>query len=158
MTFNKLRDYVDQKRRSEIELGELLLQAKQNYRDLVGEGINTWHDFLAQPEIALSNSEANFLMAIAETFLVRDYEAMPKANAKLIIKMKHYDEEVLNAAKTLSVKDFKERYYDIVTEDNGERTYSYIVMKKCNETGNLSKVHEVESEEVLAAFKDKIHD
>jgi hypothetical protein len=158
MTFKDLVLTIRNYRENEIALGRLLLEAKSSYRDLVGEGINTWHDFIAQPEIALSTTEANFLLGIAETFFVIDYMGMPKANAKLILKMGEVDEEILYAAKTLSIKDFRDRYYDLVTEEKGERTYSYLVMKKCNETGNLSKVHEVESEEVLSAFKDKIHD
>lgn len=158
MTFNELVAGVATKREVEIELGRMLLEAKQNYRELIGEGINTWHDFLAQPEIAMTNSEAQFLMDIAETFFVQDYVQMPKASAKLILKMQDQDEEVISAAKTLSVKDFRDRYYDITTKEKGERTYSYMVMRKCNETGNLTKVHKVESEEVLEMFKDKLHD
>ena len=121
-------------------------------------------DYLAQPEVGLTKGEANRLVQIYEEFVVKfHYDEVYIANIPL--KNLHYllpiakatkDESkitsLLNEAKHLSQKDFKERVYDIKTEDKGERTYEYLIMKKCKETGGMVKVHNIPSEEIKYRF------
>lgn len=155
---NELQDFVVNKKLNDYRLGVALREVKNSYRDLVGEGIDTWHDFLNQPEVGMTVREANELISIADKLTYEQYCDMPTATAKYLVRLKiDLGDEILYSASTLTTKDFKERYFDIKTNDEGQRTYSFMVMKKCNETGNLTKVHEVESEEVLKAFKDKIN-
>lgn len=144
MTFNQLSELLRDYKAVLVSLGHVLKEAKGSYREMVGEGINTWADFLSQPEIGLSVREATSLIQLAE------YESstgvpipdLNLATAKLGASKGILDPALIEDMKVLNLKDFKERHYDVVSGvDNAPRTYTYLVMKRCNETGNLTKVY-----------------
>ena len=60
-------------------------------------------------------------------------------------------EELANHAKVLSQKDFRELVHELKT-DSPDRTYEYMIMRKCLETGNLNKVHGIDSEQIINKF------
>lgn len=163
-------------RHNQIKVGGLLKYLKEDDRyKLATGGVDTWNQFLKQPEIGLTVSKANTLIDIYDMFVDKlhiseDYlSSIPFANLKrLLPEMKrrfdetHEDEkveivEILEQARTLSDKDFK----NVLVENNetyGDqpRTYTYMVMRKCNETGNLNKVHDISSEDIVS--KLNIHE
>lgn len=152
MTFNFLKDQVTLYKTVLLQLGEMLGSIKDGaYRELVGEGINTWSDFLAQPEIGLSVREANALVRLADWVDAMDVplEQLNLATANFAASKGILERDLLEDIKVLSLKDFKERHYDHVTNDSGPRTYTYLLMKKCNETGNMTKVHDVDEEQLV---------
>jgi hypothetical protein len=158
--YNKLKDLIKYHRITRYEMGAILHRFKsdQLWEEEIGEGVGGFHDFVAMPEIGLTTREANVLIQDYEFIeeLGLDAEALPTANLRHMVKTNRgITGEMVEAAMHLSPKDFKERYYDIAKPE-GERTYTYMVMRRCIETGNLEKVHGVESEEVLQAFNDKI--
>lgn len=124
------------------------LKHKSLYKKAVGEGINTWRDFLAMPEIGLSESDAKALMTLAK---LEDWN-IPFATAKVITNKGELDAPMLFDAQTLTTKDFKERYHEVKTND-APQTYTYLVMKKSNETGNMSKVHAITSKDIEEKFE-----
>lgn len=144
--------------------GEILweLKNKNAFKNAFGKGIDTWEEFLKTPEISLSMSTANRLMKLYEFFVIKNkinrevFVNIPTVLLGIIARSKldgEKLEEAIQAAQSLSVKDFRERFYDIQSGSaEGERTYSYMIMRKCNETKNLSKVHGVSSEEILEKF------
>lgn len=162
---------VNESKAGFIEIGKLLYHLKQDNRFLeaVGEGIDTWGAYIAQPEINLTNAEANRLMQIYETFCLK-WGTPENEIAEIPIKNLHYllpiakelntefvddaDQlvELLNAAETLSQRDFRERVRDIRHGEDGVRTYEYLVMKKCVETGSMQKVHGLDSETIKQSF------
>jgi len=143
-----------------ILMGELLYRLKSgdNYLDAVGEGIDTWIDYVKQPEIGLSVGEANRLVQIYEHFVERlGYKK--EIIADIPVKNLHYllpivkdmdggkdVDELVNEARHLSQRDFKERVYDIRHEQE-ERTYTFVIMRKCDQTGSLERVYVLEDEE-----------
>lgn len=155
-----LADQVSFSKQSSVEVGKLLhdLRLDDNYLTAVGEGIETWQSYLAQPEIGLSVSEANRLIQIYEVFVLRwefeeeEIAAIPTKNlhtllplAKAIEVSPEGEEELMalvNDATHLSQRDFKERLHDVKSQDDGVRTYEYVIMQKCIETGGLRKVHD----------------
>lgn len=144
------------------ELGKQLKKIKENESWVyeIGNGIDTWHEYLSQPEIGMTVREANDLIKMAD--YARKTNTNPQEfstkNYKMLVKEHESNEEIIESAKVLSNRDFKERYYDHKTADKGKRTYTYMVMKRCNETNNMSKVHGVESDEVLKKFKEHIYE
>lgn len=169
---NKLLEVVQFSKQSFVAMGALLheLYNEEKYLDAVGEGIDTWEDYLKQPEIGLTPKEANRLIQIYETFVLR-FEFSEERIANIPIKNLHYllpvakqlDDssqeelaELVEAAGALTQTDFRERIYDVKTEETGDRTYVYLVMQRCNETGTLRKIPGIESEEILEVFNDRI--
>lgn len=163
-THTELIQNVFDSKKSFVAMGQLLskLKRQDNFKEAVGEGIDTWIDYISQPEIALSKSEADRLIQIYEVLVEKfGYDAEYISN--IPIKNLHYllprikDLEqgnqddtdslasLLDDAKVLSQKDFKERFYEI-DHHYTQKTYTYLVMKKCNETGSLTKVHGIESQ------------
>lgn len=152
-----------------VTMGRLLASLKNDdaYQEAQG-GYETWQSYLAQPEIGLSVSEANRLIQIYDTF-VRRFGFEEEHIATVPIKNLHYllpiakdmedREEVgglLDDAASLSQRDFKERLQDYKNDD-GVRTYQYIIMQKCLETGGLRKVHDYSPEDVdimIQRFED----
>ena len=126
----------------------------------MGDGINTWSDFLAQPEIGMTVREANQLIQLAEYVSgvnVPLWE-LNLATARFAALRGIVDPELLDDMKVLTLKDFKDRHYDKNTDDKGERTYKYLVMKRCNETGNLSKVYTDEVEKIEKRLAEELGD
>lgn len=159
MIFSQLVDVLKWYKAELYNVGEALSIAKESYATMVGEGINTWASFLEQPEIGLTVREANSLIQLYEW--VGDGD-VPLADLNLTtakfcalkgIPMEGMEEDM----KVLSLKDFKDRHYDVVSkEDNAPRTYTYMVMKRCNETGNLTKVYGEGVEELEETIKTKL--
>ncbi len=143
---------------ADVHVGHLLSQIKEGerYKEEIGEGINTWHDYLSQPEIGLSVAEANALIKLYQFCTTHDITdqtiaRIPTPSMRHLVKNATSlpTEEILEAGATLSYRDFKDRFYDHVTSDTGKRSYSYMVMKRCLETGTLSKVYDEELEDAI---------
>lgn len=143
-----------------IELGKVLndLKKDDNYKKAVGD-TDTWQHFVKQPEINLSVSEANKLIDIYVNFVEElgySEEQLAETtikNLKILLPFakdlpENFD-EMFEQAKVLSDKDLKNALVES-KEKLGEskRTYKYLVMKRCLETGNLTKVHDLPSEEI----------
>lgn len=152
-------------KQSFVMMGEVLSALKHNdtFREAVGEGYDTWQAYLAQPEIGLSVSEANRLIQIYETFVLK-FRLDPERLANVPLKNLHYllpivkdmDDEsevdaLVNDAASLSQRDFRERIQDLKS-DSGLRTYEFVLMKKCIETGSMRKVHGVSSADIEQAL------
>ena len=155
-----------QTRKLGIVKGKVLWELKANnlFKKAFGQGVDTWEEFLRSPEIAMTVSEANRTMQLYEYFVLK-YELSEDELADVPVKsLRHMlprlksgeiesDDipELIGAASTLTFNEFKERMYDVQFEDEN-RTYKYIVMRKCNETKNLSKVVDISHEEILTVF------
>ncbi len=153
---NELVTLLKSVRIAGVHAGHLLMEMREGerYKEEIGEGINTWHDYLSQPDIGMSVVEANALIKLFQfctSHNISDHTIarIPTPTLKHLVKNSATlpTEEILEAGATLSTRDFKERFYDHVTEDKGKRTYTYMVMKKCLETGTMTKVYEDELEE-----------
>lgn len=155
---------IQDSKRNFMVMGELLyhLREDDNFKEAVGEGIDTWIDYIKQPEIGLSKGEANRLVQIYENFVHR-LEFKPEDIAQIPIKNLHYllpvvkemdnskdVQNLLDEASSLSQSDFKERIYDIRHDE--ERTYTYIIMKKSDQTGALSRVYDISSDDIISKF------
>lgn len=134
----------------EIRDGEL-------YTKEIGQGIDTWHDYLSQPEIGMTVHEANTLINLMDYMVRNGIDpdcGIPTKTLKFLAKNNIDNPEIIYAASQLTHKDFKELHYD--KGSTKPRTYTYMLMKRCNETGNLTKVHGIESSELEDNFKDKL--
>jgi len=169
---NKLLEVIQLSKQSFVAMGALLyeLYNEERYLDAVGAGIDSWEDYLKQPEVGLTPKEANRLMQIYEVFVLQ-YGYPEDVLADISVKNMHYllpvvkkfdgthAEEVdalVQDAAHLTQTDFRERIYDVKTEETGERTYVYLVMQRCVETGTLKRVPGIDSDEILEVFKDRI--
>lgn len=164
----KLLEVILNSKRNFVVMGQLLHELKEedNFKLVIGEGIDTWNDYISQPEIGLSKAEADRLIQIYEQFVLR-FGISPEELATVPVKNIHYllpiikemDETEENSveayladARELSQKDFRERVHDIKSGEDGLRTYEYVVMRKCLETGGLQKVHGIDSETIRQTF------
>ena len=160
MYHEKLTHLIKLSKLNFLSLGAHLLMLKKDnfFKKAVGAGIDTWEDYLAQPEINISPGEASRLMQIYDYFVVQlkypaeDVSNIPIKNLHYLLPIikKESDErvrELFDDAKVLSQKDFKIRVAEYKVPEN-KFTYDFLVMKKCNETGLLSKVHGIPGEEI----------
>ena len=149
---------VEEYKRYSFLMGRMLQEAKLVYKDLVGEGINSWSDFLAQPEIGMSVREANSLIKLVELTqgLGVPLNDLNLATARFCANKGILEPDLVDDMKVLSIKDWKERHHEEKT-DNAPQTYEYMVMKRSKETGNLSRVYGENAEELVEKYKDKIH-
>lgn len=151
-TYQDLVAYGNTAKFSYVEMGRYLneLRTDNKWREAVGDGITSWSGFLRQPEIGLSQHEATKLMKIYNRLGAYDLTEISLPNLKKLVELDDITEEVIEQARTLSDKDFKE----VLAENRNitERTYTYQVMKKCNETGNMTKVHDLSSELIKSTF------
>lgn len=153
------------RRKIDVERGRILYQLHANrlYLQAYGDGVDSWEEFLRSPEIGLTVSEANRAMQLYEYFVIKfkipeqDLESIPvRTLTHLLPKLKlgQVNQATVGAliedAKGLTFFEFKERLHDV--QVGTDRTYTYMVMKKCNETNNLSKVIGISNEEILSAF------
>lgn len=140
-----------------LAMGELLNELKtgDKFKEAVGD-TETWNQFLKQPEIGLSIGEADKLIKIY-TKLVFDnnveitkLENISLKNLKKLSDQETITGELVDMAMTLSDQDFREA----ITENKGimDRTYTYMIMKKCKETGSMAKVHGINSDEIVEKF------
>lgn len=152
---------ISNTKQSFVLVGKLLYEIKPVFLSAVGEGIDTWDDYLAQPEIGLNRGEADRLLQLYDYFVLR-LGIAPTVLAGIPIKNLHYllpmakeDLEgaaaLMDDAEHLSQKDFRERVAE-TRFDDGIRTYEYMVMKRCKETGTLNKVHNIESDVIRETF------
>ncbi len=142
-------------------MGALLYFLKQddNFKSAVGS-IDTWEDYLKQPEISLSTGEASRLEQIYEVFCLKFGYSVDRI-AEVPVKNLHYllpiaktsdnIDDLLNDAEHLSQKDFRERVFESKTTSE-HRTYEYILMQKTLETGNLKRVHGIDSQTLKDTF------
>ncbi len=139
-------------------MGELLENSKSEWPELVGEGLTSWSDFLAQPEIGLSVREANSLINLSKYIRATGVPArdLNLSNVKFALSKGIPADSMVADMCSLSLKDFKERAHDVVVakQDNAPRTYTYLVMKRCNETGNLSRVYDVDDTKLADIVKE----
>jgi hypothetical protein len=147
-------------------MGKILWQLKANdtYQKAIGQGIETWVDFLKQPEIGLEVREANRAMELYGTFVLKygfSIEELSEAKTKSlhyllpVAKSGSVNEqrirELVESAKHLSQNQFRDSLYDAKTDDQGERTYQFVVMRRCVETGTLQRV-QMEGVDIEAVF------
>lgn len=166
-----------------VKMGQMLFQlyADNAYQKAIGEGVDTWHDFLKLPEISIDTREANRAMAIYEELCIkRGYDTSDIAEVP--VKALHYilprirnndvrDSDIgglLKDAKNLSQAAFREHLYEVCANDGRDgavlrgagghnRTFEFVLMRRCIETNNLQKVHEVTSEQIVDALKSLYH-
>lgn len=144
---NEVQDLIDLikgYRRFLIELGMYFETIKD---DKKYEGFaDNWIDFVKSPEIGFSPSEANTLMKMSRMFGLLELNDLPSHNNMKLMVNKDVHMELLKDAQLLSTTDFKEKIKDdeIGTQ---ERTYTYEIIKRCNETGNIKRVYDEELEE-----------
>lgn len=169
-TYNKLVGTLFVGRASVVAIGKYLfdLKTEDRWRDAIGS-VDTWSDFLKLPEIGLDTREANRAMEVYEEFAVKrnyDIEQLGKVSTKALhsllplVKKGALDDEqikgLLSDGANLSQAGFKERLHDVKfekTEEKPIRTYQFLLMRKCVETGTMAKVHGVEHNDIVAVFK-----
>lgn len=145
----------------DIVLGGQLHAMKQFGAYRMATGINTWEEYLEQPEVNISKHRASKLISIyvyfAELlkFTPERLQDVPTYALDYIRKAGLVDigviESLFDDARILSRKDFKEKFQDDVV--SVERTYTYLLMKKANETGAMTKVHDVPLSELFEIAK-----
>lgn len=152
------------RRKIDVERGRILYQLYSNrtYKLVYGDGIDTWEEFLRTPEIGLTVSEANRAMQLYEYYIIKYscsediLQSIPVRTLQHILPSlksgisREKLDTLLENARELTFFDFKERVRDM---DYGtDRTYSYMVMRRCNETKNLSRVIEISNEDILTVY------
>lgn len=147
-----------------ITLGKVLRDLKEGdrFKEAVGD-IDTWQHFVKQPEVGLTVGEANRLIELYTTFVLElgyseeQLSSISLKNLKVLLPVAKQGvqnlDELLEQARTLSDKDFKDALIE-TSESLVEvpRTYKYVVMRVCNETKNMAKVHGIESSSISEAF------
>jgi len=163
-----LKYVVHLSKRSFVITGRILyeLKADNKFKEAVGAGADTWEDYLRQPEIGLSVSEASRLMQIYEEFILRlgydedTISSVPIKNMHYLLplakKMEDREavDELVADATLLAQKDFKARIFDVKSKELGitEKTFEYLIMRKTLETGAMEKVHDISSDMIKRAF------
>lgn len=142
-----------------VQMGAVLKYLKEgdNFKLTTG-GIDTWEEYVRQPEISLSNGESNRLIQIYEVFCEKFGYTVEKI-ASVPVKNLHYllpiakesdDKEEIDRlvtnAELLTQKDFRDRVFEMKTD--GPRTYEYYVMEKCIETGNMKRVYDIPEQDI----------
>lgn len=147
-----------------ISLGKVLRDLKEGdrFKQAIGD-IDTWQHFVKQPEVGLTVGEANKLIDLYTTFVLElgyseeQLSSISLKNLKVLMPVAKQGvqnlDELLEQARTLSDKDFKDALVE-TSESLVEvpRTYKYVVMRVCNETKNMTKVHGIESSNISEAF------
>ena len=147
--------------------GKLLFELHKNnlFKKSIGEGgIDTWEDFIKQPEIGLSRGEATRMMEIYEWFVL-ELDVTEEELLDIPVKALHYllpvakscqltvEEmgELIDDAKVLSQTDLRERIGEVKYPDL-DFHYEFLIMKKCLETGTMKKVHNIKSDDIKDHF------
>lgn len=162
---NELLKLISLTKHSFVAIGRLLYEIYQNesYKEVVGDGIDSWVEYLAQPEIGLSKGDASRLMQVYEKFVLElgyseeEIGEIPNGNMKYLLPVVKKDvkdvDKLVDSAKNLSQRDFRDTIYDIKNNYEKERTYSFVIMKRCNETGTLTKGADIASSEIERFLK-----
>jgi hypothetical protein len=148
LIYEELKADVTNKHYLEHSIGCLLyrLKEKNSFKKAVGD--MAWRDFLAQPEIGIPVREAEFLIGYYKLCTEHQYVIhAPEESLKFLVKTNCTSPDIIRDAEQLSVKDFKERYHEKKTND-APKTYEFVVMRKCKETGSLTMEHTVRSAEI----------
>ena len=129
-----------------LELGAEFAAVKQS-GDYDGYADN-FIDAVKSPEIGFNPSEVDGLIKMSHMFGLLEPDDLPSHHNMKLMVNKKVDMELLESAQTLTPTDFKEFIRD---EQDGtqERTYSYEIIKRCNETGNIKRVYDDEKVEAL---------
>lgn len=139
--YAKLIEKIQEHRLRLVELGGMLKEAKESeiWKDEIGEGIDTWYDFVAQPEIGFTVTEADMLISMYELDIIAPdkVQFIPTNTLKYLIK-KGGD---IDDAMVLTTKDFKKKYFD--SKRRGTETFKYMIMK-VSDDGTMSRVFNVE--------------
>lgn len=150
-----------------IGLGQLLWKLKANnlFKEAIGQGIETWNDFLKMPEIGLEMSEANRAMELYEIFVIKyGYTMQELSEAKT--KSLHYllplakdasvnesrIRELVESAKHLTQSQFREEIYDSKPGAVANATYQFVLMRRRVETGTLQIVPNVDDQLLREVF------
>lgn len=134
-----------------LELGEYFKTVRDNKSY---EGFaDTFYDFVKSPEIGFTNAEVQTLIRMYDMFCLLDAADLPSHHAMKIMATKKVDMDLLDAAQTLSVTDFKESLKDkeLGTQD---RTYKYEIIKRAVESGSIKKVYGEELEEAIKQLQN----
>ena len=145
----------------DILLAHYLYHLRNDSGFAKASGIPVWEDYIRQPEIGISRHKADELTKLYRYFVIEqgfnypELQHIPVSKLSLIAR-KQLDsklkiQELLDHAEHLTTRDFKEQLYDMTS--SSERTYQYVIMKKCNETGNLEKIHDIDSDRIRDTFK-----
>lgn len=141
-----------------LAMGKLLKELKDGdkFKHAIGN-IETWQQFLKQPEIGLSVYRANSLIRVYTNLIedmggtLEDFTGISYANLLLLSRQEKITDELIEQATTLSDRDFKEVIVENVVQ-NYTPTYTYLIMKRCNETGGMRKVLDIPSEIIKETF------
>lgn len=165
--YKKLLEVIHLGKMAGALLGQQLykLFANRAWQQAIGSECS-WEEFLTMPEVSLDKREATRAMEIYEEFCVkRGYstEMLAEAGVKnlhrmlpLVKKGKLEEEqigELLKAGAALPQKSFKETLYE-AKNPGGTRTFKFEIFRRCIETDNLQKVHDIESDRIVAAFPE----
>lgn len=129
-----------------LELGQEFKNIKDN--DGYNGFADTFIDAVKSPEIGFTVAEATALIKMYDKFCLLDADDLPSHHSMKLMVNKAVDMDLLEAAQTLSVTDFKEHLKD---EETGtqERTYRYEIIKRSIETGSIKRVYDEEIEQAL---------
>ena len=109
-------------------------------KELYNGYADTFIDAIKSPEIGFTNAEVQTLIKMNNMFGLLEPEDLPSHHCMKLMVNKKVDMDLLEAAKTLSVTDFKESIKDKELNTQ-ERTYKYELIKRVVETGNIKKVY-----------------
>lgn len=152
---------------SAVLMGKTLYELKQGdkFKTAVGAGADNWDDYLKQPEIGLHRHEANRFIQIYELMVLKwgydedTISEIPVKNLHYLLPLakkagnKDEVDGLVADATLLSQKDFKEKIFDKkVEEGNVSDTFEYLIMKKYDADGHMTKVHEISSDMIRSAF------
>jgi hypothetical protein len=145
----------------DILLAHYLYFLKKDDAWQAASGIETWEDYLRQPEINISRRKADKLLRIYKFFVIDNgynYNDICKVNTSALSKIAALGisdtakiNQILDDAEHLTMRDLKESIHE--RTGGGEKTYTYMVMRRCHETGNLERVHDIESDQIVNVFK-----
>ena len=163
---DELLQIVHFSKKSIVVLGKLLSGLKRDdmFKKAVGNGADTWEDYLKQPEIGLSTAEAAKMIQVYEEFIVRlGYDEdtvsdIPNKNMTyllpLIKKISSQEEadELIADATLLSQKDFKLKLFEVKMGERATKHLEYFIMAKTMETNTLERVHDISSDLIKQTF------
>lgn len=128
-----------------LELGRAFDEIEED--DYAGFA-DTFVDVLKSPEIGFTTSEAQTLIKMYKMFGLLEPDELPSHNCMRLMVNKKVDMDMLAAAQTLSLTDFKESIKDkeLGTQD---RTFKYEIIKRALESGSIRRVYGEELDEAI---------
>lgn len=144
-----IKELAQAYRKFMLELGQEFERVQDE--ELYDGYADNFIDAVKSPEIGFSPSEVKTLIKMWRMFGLLEPEDLPSHHSMKLMVNKAVDMDLLRDAQVLSVTDFKEKIKDEQT-GNQDRTYSYEVIKRCNETGNIKRVYDEEKEEAIKSL------